>query len=167
MNMISVLTLLGGLGIFLFGMNFMGESLKKSAGEKLKTMLDNLTSSPIRGILLGMIVTAIIQSSTATTVMVVGFVNSGIMEFSQSMGIIVGSNIGTTMTAWLLSLSGAEDGNLFVQLFKPSTMSLVCAVAGIILYMFIKKTKSKDIGGFFRTSYRHGYDERCRKASCT
>lgn len=147
MNVISVLTLLGGLGIFLFGMNFMGESLEKSAGEKLKTMLDNLTSSPIRGILLGMIVTAIIQSSTATTVMVVGFVNSGIMEFSQSMGIIVGSNIGTTMTAWLLSLSGAEDGNLFVQLFKPSTMSLVCASVGIILYMFIKKSKSKDIGG--------------------
>ena len=147
MNIISVFTLLGGLGIFLFGMNFMGECLEKSAGKKLKTMLDHLTSNTAKGILLGVVVTAIIQSSTATTVMVVGFVNSGLMEFSQSMGIIVGSNIGTTMTAWLLSLSGAEGGNIFVQLFKPTTLSLICAVAGIILYMFVKRPKSKDIGG--------------------
>lgn len=147
MNIISVFTLLGGLGIFLFGMNFMGECLEKSAGKKLKTMLDHLTSNTAKGILLGVVVTAIIQSSTATTVMVVGFVNSGLMEFSQSMGIIVGSNIGTTMTAWLLSLSGAKGGNIFVQLFKPTTLSLICAVAGIILYMFVKRPKSKDIGG--------------------
>lgn len=147
MNIISVLTLLGGLGVFLFGMNFMGECLEKSAGKKLKTMLDHLTSNTAKGILLGVVVTAIIQSSTATTVMVVGFVNSGLMEFSQSMGIIVGSNIGTTMTAWLLSLSGAEGGNIFVQLFKPATLSLICAVSGIVLYMFVKRPKSKDIGG--------------------
>ena len=146
MNIISVLTLFGGLGIFLFGMNVMGESLEKSAGSKLKTILEGLTSNPLKGILLGAAVTAIIQSSSATTVMVVGFVNSGIMKFSQSIGIIMGANIGTTVTSWLLSLTGVESSNFFVQLFKPQTLSLISAIAGIILYMFVKTSKSKDIG---------------------
>lgn len=149
MNILSLFTLFGGLGIFLYGMNVMGESLEKCAGGKLKSILEGLTSNPFKGIILGAVVTAIIQSSSATTVMVVGFVNSGIMNFSQSIGIIMGANIGTTITSWLLSLTGVESSNIFVQIFKPEALSLISAIVGIILYMFVKSSKSKDYGGIF------------------
>ncbi len=113
MSIFSVFTLLGGLAIFLFGMNVMGEGLEKRSGDRLKSILEHLTSSPIKGLLLGVGVTAIIQSSSATTVMVVGFVNSGIMKLSQSIGVIMGANIGTTVTSWLLSLSGIQGTTFF------------------------------------------------------
>lgn len=149
MSIFSVLSLLGGLAIFLFGMNVMGDGLERSSAGKLKSILENLTSNPLKSVLLGAGVTAIIQSSSATTVMVVGFVNSGIMQLSQSIGIIMGANIGTTVTAWLLSLVGLESDNFFITLLKPSNLSLIMAVAGIILYMFSKNHKKKDIGTIF------------------
>lgn len=142
----NVLELLGGLAIFLYGMNVMGESLEKQSGGRLKKILESLTSNPFRGLLLGIGVTAIIQSSSATTVMVVGFVNSGIMKLSQSIGIIMGANIGTTVTAWLLSLTGLEGDSLFINLLKPTSFSPVLALIGIVLVMFSKSTKKKDIG---------------------
>lgn len=143
----NIISLVGGLAIFLFGMNIMGEGLERTSGGKLKTILENLTSNPFKGLLLGLGVTAIIQSSSATTVMVVGFVNSGIMKLSQSIGIIMGANVGTTVTAWLLSLSSIGDaGSLFLKFFKPSTFAPILALIGIIMYMFIKKQKSHNFG---------------------
>ena len=121
MSIFNVLSLFGGLAMFLFGMSVMGDGLEKSAGSKLKTILERLTSSPLRGFLLGVAVTAVIQSSSATTVMVVGFVNSGIMSLRQAIGIIMGANVGTTVTSWILSLSGIEGDSFFVQLLKPSS----------------------------------------------
>ena len=112
----NVLSLIGGLSLFLFGMNIMGDSLAKTAGGKLERILEKLTSTPIRGVLLGAAVTGVIQSSSATTVMGVGFVNSGIMKLSQAIGIRMGANIGTTVTSWILSLTGIEGGNFIVQL---------------------------------------------------
>lgn len=146
MSIFNVLSLFGGLAMFLFGMSVMGDGLEKSAGSKLKTILERLTSSPLRGFLLGVAVTAVIQSSSATTVMVVGFVNSGIMSLRQAIGIIMGANVGTTVTSWILSLSGIEGDSFFVQLLKPSSFSPVLALIGIILYMFVKNSKKKDIG---------------------
>ena len=146
MDIFSVLTLLGGLAIFLFGMNVMGDALEKCGGNKLKKILEGVTQNPLKGLLLGIGVTAIIQSSSATTVMVVGFVNSGIMKLSQSISIIMGANIGTTVTAWLLSLTGLQGDNLFIQLLKPSSFSPVLAIIGIALVMFSKKDRKKDIG---------------------
>ncbi len=146
MDIFAVFTLLGGLAIFLFGMNVMGESLEKSSGGRLKSVLEGMTSNCFKGVLLGAGVTAIIQSSSATTVMVVGFVNSGILKLSQAISIIMGANIGTTITAWLLSLTGIESSNIFVQLLKPSSFSPLLAFVGIILYMFVKDAKKKDIG---------------------
>lgn len=145
-NIFNILELLGGLAIFLYGMHVMGEALEKQSGGKLKMILESLTSSPIKGLLLGVGVTAIIQSSSATTVMVVGFVNSGIMKLSQSIGIIMGANIGTTVTAWLLSLTGIEGDSLLLNLLKPTSFSPVLALVGIILIMFTKAAKKKDIG---------------------
>ncbi len=143
----NIISLAGGLAIFLFGMNIMGEGLERTSGGKLKKILENLTSNPFKGLLLGLGVTAVIQSSSATTVMVVGFVNSGIMKFSQSIGIIMGANVGTTVTAWLLSLSLIGDtGSLFLKFFKPSTLFSILAFLGIIMYMFIKKPKSRNVG---------------------
>ncbi len=142
----NVFSLLGGLAFFLFGMNEMGSALEKRAGSRLKTILGKLTSNKFRGFLLGLIVTAVIQSSSATTVMVVGFVNSGIMQLSQAVGVIMGANLGTSVTAWLLSLSGIEGDSFWVTIFKPTTFTPVLAFVGIILYMFVKKTKYKDIG---------------------
>lgn len=124
----------------------MGDGLEKSAGSKLKTILERLTSSPLKGFLLGVAVTAVIQSSSATTVMVVGFVNSGIMNLRQAIGIIMGANVGTTVTSWILSLSGIQGDSFFVQMLKPSSFSPVLAVIGIVLYMFVKSSKKKDIG---------------------
>ncbi len=146
MDIFAFFSLLGGLAIFLFGMNVMGESLEKSSGGKLKGILESMTSNPLKGVLLGAGVTAIIQSSSATTVMVVGFVNSGILKLSQAISIIMGANIGTTVTAWLLSLTGIESTNTFVQLLKPSSFAPVLAFIGIILYMFMKDAKKKDVG---------------------
>lgn len=149
MDIFSVFTLLGGLAIFLFGMNVMGEGLEKRSGDKLKSILEHLTSSPFKGLLLGAGVTAIIQSSSATTVMVVGFVNSGIMKLSQSIGVIMGANIGTTVTAWILSLSGIQGDNFFIQLLKPSSFAPVLAFIGIIFVMFSKSENAKTTGTIF------------------
>lgn len=143
MTIFGVLNLVGGLALFLFGMDVMGKALEKQAGNRLQSILQRLTASPLKGFILGAAVTAIIQSSSATTVMVVGFVNSGIMELSQAIGIIMGANVGTTVTSWLLSLTGIEGSNIFVQLLKPSSFTPVLALIGIVLRMTKKK---EDIG---------------------
>ena len=146
MTIFDILSLIGGLAMFLFGMNIMGQALEKSAGSSLKTILSRLTDSPIKGLVLGCAVTAVIQSSSATTVMVVGFVNSGIMQLKQAIGIIMGANIGTTVTAWILSLTGIDSGNVFVKLLKPTSFTPVLALIGILLYSAAKSDKKKDIG---------------------
>ena len=145
MTFFDVLTMAGGLALFLFGMSVMGQSLEKLAGGRLKTILERLSSSPLRGLLLGVGVTAVIQSSSATTVMAVGFVNSGIMELEQAVGIIMGANIGTTVTSWLLSLTGLRGDSLLLQLLKPTSFSPVLAVIGIVLYM-TSSGRKKDAG---------------------
>ena len=142
----NLITLFGGLALFLFGMDVMGKALERSAGGKLQTILAKMSSTVFRGFLLGLAVTAVIQSSSATTVMVVGFVNSGIMTLKQAVGVIMGSNIGTTVTAWILSLSGLEGDSFIIKLFKPSTLSPILGTAGIILYMFTNSEKKKSIG---------------------
>ncbi|MEE1356878.1 MAG: Na/Pi cotransporter family protein [Clostridia bacterium] len=146
MGLFEILNLIGGLSLFLFGMNLMGQALEKRAGNKLKNILSSMTSTPIKGFFLGLAVTAVIQSSSATTVMVVGFVNSGLMTLKQSVGIIMGSNIGTTVTAWILSLSGIDGDALWVQLLKPTSFTPILALIGIIFYMFQKNPKRKDTG---------------------
>ena len=146
MDVFGILTLIGGLALFLFGMQVLGDGLEKQAGGKLQSILGKLTSNPFKGLALGAVVTAIIQSSSATTVMVVGFVNSGIMTLKQAIGIIMGANIGTTITAWILSLSGLEGDSVFITLLKPSSFSPVFAIVGIALMMFAKKPNKKDIG---------------------
>lgn len=148
MDIFDILNMIGGLALFLYGMNNMGNGLSKMAGSRLEGVLEKLTSKKIFAVLLGAGVTAVIQSSSATTVMIVGFVNSGIMKLSQAVGIIMGANIGTTVTSWLLSLTGIEGGSTWVQLLKPSSFSPVLAAIGIILVMTSKKDdKRKDIGG--------------------
>lgn len=146
MDIFSFLTLIGGLAIFLFGMQVMGDGLEKRCGGRLKSILEKMTANPVRGVLLGAGVTSIIQSSSATTVMVVGFVNSGLMQLSQAIGVIMGANIGTTVTAWLLSLTGVQGDSLFIQLLKPTSFSPVMALVGIIFMMFFKGTKKEDTG---------------------
>ena len=143
---LKLVSLLGGLALFLFGMDTMGNALERTAGGKLQTILAKMSSNVPKGFLLGLAVTAVIQSSSATTVMVVGFVNSGIMTLKQAVGVIMGSNVGTTVTAWILSLSGLEGDSFLVQLFKPSTLSPLLGTVGIILYMFTKSEKKKNIG---------------------
>lgn len=143
MTIFDVLDLVGGLALFLFGMNIMGAALEKKAGGQLKSLLGKMTSNPIKGFLLGAGVTAVIQSSSATTVMVVGFVNSGIMTLRQAIGVIMGANVGTTITAWLLSLM-AIDGAGFMQFLKPSSFVPVLAIIGVAMIMFKKDNKSKD-----------------------
>ncbi len=142
---LNILKLLGGLGMFLFGMNVMGDGLEKRGGGSLKSILENLTSNRFKGVALGALVTAVIQSSSATTVMVVGFVNSGLMTLSQSIGVIMGANIGTTITAWLLSLAGIEGDSFGMMMLKPENFSLIFATIGILL-SFSKKEKNKDVG---------------------
>ncbi len=144
MELQDILSLIGGLALFLFGMQTMGNSLEKKAGGSLKTILAKMTKSPAKGFLLGLAVTAVIQSSSATTVMAVGFVNSGIMTLSQSIGIIMGANIGTTVTAWILSLTGIDGGAWYVTMFKPSSFVPILAIIGVGIMMFAKKHKSKD-----------------------
>lgn len=146
MDIFGILTMIGGLALFLFGMNTMGDGLSKVSGGRLERILEKLTSNPIKAVLVGCGVTAVIQSSSATTVMVVGFVNSGIMKLSQAVGIIMGANIGTTVTSWILSLSGIESSNFFVQLLKPSSFSPVLAIIGVAFIMFSKKEKRRDVG---------------------
>lgn len=147
MDIFAVLTLIGGLALFLFGMNVMGDSLVKVSGGKLDRILERLTSNRLKGVLLGLGVTAVIQSSSATTVMVVGFVNSGIMKLTQAVGVIMGANIGTTVTSWLLSLTGIEGSNFFVSMLKPSSFSPVLAAIGLILTMTAKgNAVRKDVG---------------------
>ena len=146
MDIFHVLTMLGGLCLFLFGMNFMGQSLERRAGGKLRTLLDKMTGSVGAGFLTGLGITAIIQSSSATTVMVVGFVNSGLMNLRQAINVIMGANVGTTVTAWLLSLAGIDGGSTWVQLLKPTSFTPVLALIGIIFYMFCKDSRKKDTG---------------------
>lgn len=146
MTIFNALNLIGGLCLFLFGMNLMGQALERRAGSGLRSLLEKMTQNRLMGLLAGLGVTAVIQSSSATTVMVVGFVNSGLMTLRQSIGVIMGANIGTTVTAWILSLSGIEGSSLLVQMFKPSTFTPILALVGIILYMFCKADKKKDTG---------------------
>lgn len=149
MNIFSVLTLLGGLALFLYGMSVMGNGLERLSGGKLERILEKLTSNRLKGVLLGAGVTAIIQSSSATTVMVVGFVNSGIMKLSQAISIIMGANIGTTATSWILSLGNIEGDSFFVKMLNPSSFSPILAVIGIAFIMFSKKDSRKNLGEIF------------------
>lgn len=149
MDIFNVLSLIGGLALFLFGMNVMGEALEKRAGNQLKGILEKLTASRWKGFLLGVGVTAIIQSSSATTVMVVGFVNSGIMNLKQAISIIMGANVGTTVTSWILSLTGIESSSILVSLLKPTSFTPILALIGIILIMRKKNSKSADTGMIF------------------
>ena len=149
MDIFGLLTMLGGLALFLYGMHTMGEGLAKMAGGRLEQILEKLTGTPLRAVLLGAAVTAVIQSSSATTVMVVGFVNSGIMKLSQAVGIIMGANVGTTVTSWILSLAGVEGESFFVRMLKPSSFSPVLALVGVVFLLFLKDEKKKDIGTIF------------------
>ncbi len=146
MYILKLISLLGGLALFLFGMDVMGKALERQAGGKLQTILAKMSSNVFKGFFLGLAVTAVIQSSSATTVMVVGFVNSGIMALKQAVGVIMGANVGTTVTAWILSLTALEGESLVVQLFKPTTLAPLLGVIGIVLYMFTKSEKKQGIG---------------------
>ncbi len=146
MDLFDVLALIGGLSLFLFGMNVMGESLERRAGSKLRGLLKKLTGRKMIGFLTGLAVTAVIQSSSATTVMVVGFVNSGLMNLGQAINVIMGANVGTTVTAWILSLGGIESSNIFVQLLKPTSFTPILGLVGMIFYVFMKNDKKKDEG---------------------
>lgn len=146
MYILKLISLLGGLALFLFGMDVMGKALERQAGGKLQTILAKMSSNVFKGFFLGLAVTAVIQSSSATTVMVVGFVNSGIMALKQAVGVIMGANVGTTVTAWILSLTALEGESLVVQLFKPTTLAPLLGVIGIVLYMFTKSEKKQGVG---------------------
>ena len=146
MSFFDVLNLIGGLCLFLFGMTFMGRALERRAGNGLKVLLGRLTTNRFAGLATGLGVTAVIQSSSATTVMVVGFVNSGLMTLRQSINVIMGANIGTTVTAWILSLAGIDSKNFFVSLLKPSSFTPILALIGIVFYMMSKNSKRKDTG---------------------
>lgn len=145
MDFFDLLTMIGGLALFLYGMQLMGDGLKKISGGRMEKILETLTSNKLKAVLLGAGVTAVIQSSSATTVMVVGFVNSGIMKLEQAVGIIMGANIGTTVTSWILSLAGLEGTNFFIRMMKPSSFSPVLAFIGICFMMFSKNEKKKDV----------------------
>ena len=149
MTIFDVLSLIGGLCLFLFGMNIMGEALERRVGGQLQSLLAKMTTNKLAGLLTGIGVTSIIQSSSATTVMVVGFVNSGLMTLKQAINVIMGANIGTTITAWILSLGGIDSSSFFMQLLKPTSFTPVLALFGIIFYMFLKDPKKKDTGMIF------------------
>ena len=163
MSVFNIFTLLGGLAMFLYGMDVMGKSLEQTAGGKLQGILSKMTASPLRGLLLGLAVTAVIQSSSATTVMVVGFVNSNLMNLYQAVGVIMGANIGTTVTAWLLSLTGLQGDSFLIQMLSPNAWSPLLGFAGIALFMFGKDRK-KGVGqiflGFADPHGGHGPDVR-------
>ena len=146
MDFFGILKMVGGLALFLYGMDLMGDGLAKASGGKMEKMLETLTSNTLKAVALGAIVTAVIQSSSATTVIVVGFVNSGIMKLQQAVGVIMGANIGTTMTSWLLSLTGIESGNFFMNLLKPSSFSPILALIGVVFLQFLKSDKKKNVG---------------------
>ena len=146
MTIFNVLTMIGGLCLFLFGMDLMGQALERRAGGKLRTMLDRMTGRVMTGFLTGLGITAVIQSSSATTVMVVGFVNSGLMTLRQAINVIMGANVGTTVTAWLLSMAGISSGSVWINLLKPTSFTPVLALVGIIFYMFCKNGRKKDTG---------------------
>ena len=135
MDIYSVFQICGGLAFFLFGMHIMSDNLEKVAGGKLQSILKKMTSNPVKSLVLGAVITIAIQSSSALTVMLVGLVNSGIMELGQTVGVIMGSNVGTTLTAWILSLSGIESKNIFISLLKPENFSPIIALIGVILIM--------------------------------
>ncbi len=149
MDIFNVLSMIGGLCLFLFGMNLMGQALERRAGGKLQGLLGKMTTGKWAGLLTGLGITAVIQSSSATTVMVVGFVNSGLMSLKQAINVIMGANIGTTVTAWILSLAGVDSGNVFIRLLKPSSFTPILALIGIVLYMFCKSSKKKESGMIF------------------
>lgn len=163
MDIFGILTMVGGLALFLFGMNAMGQGLEKLSGSRLERILEKMTSNPFKAIMLGALVTAVIQSSSATTVMVVGFVNSGIMRLSQAIGVIMGANIGTTMTSWLLSLTGIQGESIFMQLLKPTSFTPILAIIGIFLYNDVKIQQEKGYRyypyGFCDTYVRYGNNE--------
>ncbi len=146
MDFFDLLTMIGGLALFLYGMHLLSEGLEKLSGGRLERVLENLTNNRLKAVLLGAGVTAVIQSSSATTVMVVGFVNSGIMKLSQAIGIIMGANVGTTITSWLLSLTGIESDNFFLQLVKPTSFSPILAVIGVVFILFVKNGRKRDLG---------------------
>lgn len=146
MNLFDVLTLIGGLSLFLFGMNIMGQALERKAGNKLKDLLAKMTNSKFKGFLTGLVITTVIQSSSATTVMVVGFVNSGLMTLRQAINVIMGANIGTTITSWILSLGDIDGSSILITLLKPTSFTPILALVGIIFYMFLKNDSKKDIG---------------------
>lgn len=146
MDLFDVLTLIGGLSLFLFGMNIMGQALERKAGNKLKDLLAKMTNSKFNGFLTGLVITAVIQSSSATTVMVVGFVNSGLMTLRQAINVIMGANIGTTITSWILSLGDIDGSSILITLLKPTSFTPILALVGIIFYMFLKDDSKKDIG---------------------
>ncbi len=146
MDFFDLLTMIGGLALFLYGMHLLSEGLEKLSGGRLERVLENLTNNRIKAVLLGAGVTAVIQSSSATTVMVVGFVNSGIMKLSQAIGIIMGANVGTTITSWLLSLTGIESDNFLLQLVKPTSFSPILAVIGVVFILFVKNGRKRDLG---------------------
>ena len=146
MDIFDILTLIGGLCLFLYGMNVMGQALERRAGGSLQHLLSKLTTNKFAGLFTGLCVTAIIQSSSATTVMIVGFVNSGIMTLKQAINVIMGANVGTTITAWILSLGGIEGDALFLQLLKPMSFTPILALIGTIFFMFCKSDKKKDTG---------------------
>ena len=141
MSIFDVLTMIGGLCLFLFGMDLMGQALERRAGGRLRTLLDKMTGRVMTGFLTGMAITAVIQSSSATTVMVVGFVNSGLMTLRQAINVIMGANVGTTVTAWLLSLAGISSGNVWLDRLKPTSLTPVLALVGIVLYLSCKSGK--------------------------
>jgi len=146
MDFFGILSMIGGLALFLYGMNVMGDGLSKTSGGRLEKILENLTSNKFKAVLLGCGVTAVIQSSSATTVMVVGFVNSGIMKLEQAVGVIMGANIGTTITSWILSLSGIESSSFFIRMLKPTSFSPILALIGVAMIMFSKRERKKDVG---------------------
>lgn len=146
MDLFDVLTLIGGLSLFLFGMNIMGQALERKAGNKFKDLLAKMTNSKFKGFLTGLVITAVIQSSSATTVMVVGFVNSGLMTLRQAINVIMGANIGTTITSWILSLGDIDGSSILITLLKPTSFTPILALVGIIFYMFLKDDSKKDIG---------------------
>ena len=149
MSIFDFLTMIGGLCLFLFGMSVMGQALERRAGGRLRQLLGKMTGNVAAGFLTGLGVTAVIQSSSATTVMVVGFVNSGLMTLRQAINVIMGANVGTTVTAWLLSLAGIDGSSLWLQLLKPSSFTPVLALIGIVLYMFCKSAGKRIQAPFF------------------
>ncbi|MBQ2257637.1 MAG: Na/Pi cotransporter family protein [Lachnospiraceae bacterium] len=149
MSIFDLLSMIGGLALFLYGMHILSDGLEKLSGGRLERVLEHLTNNRLKAVLLGAGVTAVIQSSSATTVMVVGFVNSGIMKLSQAIGIIMGANVGTTITSWVLSLTGIESDSLLLQLVKPTSFSPILAMIGVVFIMFIKNGKKRDLGSIF------------------